>query len=160
MAEEKSKQKLAGVSLGEEEEVLGSGGETCTKERTVGEVAARPLEWDGMGMRNVEGRDCRHGLVGDAGCSCLSASAMQLNHCVKAAINLPVALFTTASGIPPIPFRSDAAPEAAEEVKAPSGNGARARSAEDVMPTLRAEVALRHMHSSNCRLAGGNVMDI
>jgi hypothetical protein len=35
---------------------------------------------------------------------------------VKAAINLPVALFTTASGIPPIPFRSDKELEAAEAI--------------------------------------------
>ena len=74
---------------------------------------------------------------------------MQLNHCVKAAISLPVALFTTASGIPPIPFPSTAALEEAEEETASLEDASRAESAGDGVPLLRGVTALRHTHSSN-----------
>lgn len=71
---------------------------------------------------------------------------MQLNHCVNAAINLPVALFMTASGMPPTAL--DDTPEAAEEEWV-SEEEIVVGPAAEVLPLVRGVAALRHMHSSN-----------
>ncbi len=69
-AEEKSNEKLAGVSIGEEEELPGSGEETWTKACVAGLDAAGQLEKGEMGMRKVDGKDCRKRTHEDCGARC------------------------------------------------------------------------------------------
>jgi hypothetical protein len=161
-SEKKSREKLAGPSLEvEEDDTLGSGAEIWTK-AWAGRGAAAGKETGEMevAMMKVEGSDCRQVLI-DAGdapaacCPCLSAAAMQLNHCVNAAISLPVALFITASGIPPAPPVTG--PDAVGEARESEEDGIAEPA--DVLPLVRGVAALRQMHSSNCRLAGGDDTD-
>jgi hypothetical protein len=160
-SEEKSKEKLAGPSLAEEDEGLESGGEIWTKAWAEGVAAACKEAGEmEMGMIKVVGSDCRQVLfeAGDppaASCLCWSAAAMHLNHCVNAAISLPVALFITASGIPLA--APDTRPEAVEEARESEEDGITEPA--DELPLVRGVAALRQTHSSNCRLAGGDDTD-
>lgn len=89
---------------------------------------------------------------------CCSAAAMALNHSEKAAMSLPVALFTTAAGIPPT-STSPPADEPADGGEVSSKEEGKAGSVTGALLLLRGMVALRQMHSSNCRLAGGHDTD-
>lgn len=91
---------------------------------------------------------------------CCSAAAMALNHSEKAAMSLPVALFTTAAGMPPISTSPPAdEPVAADGGRVSSKEEGKVGSETGALLLLRGMVALRQMHSSNCRLAGGHDTD-
>ena len=111
------------------------------------------MEGGAMGIRKVEGRDCRQVPptdCDDAAACCCSAAAMLLNHCVNAAINRPVALFTTAAGIPP-PHTSptEVWPDAAVGGWGASELGTSVASESAALPSDLGVAALRLMHSNS-----------